>query len=118
MEKDDIEETVSDMVLKTKAEMEISDEVEEDASAKLDLSSGAKNDRISRLKGLSMKLNNPQAVNEMEREPAFMRRGVEMNDVPHSSESNSSAYYLGTSEDGLPELKKDNSFLHGNDKVD
>ena len=85
---------------------------------KLDLSTQAKADRVNRLKNLSMKLNNPNAINEMEREPAYLRRSVELKDVPHSSDNSASSYFMGMDENGTPELKRDNSFLHGNDKVD
>ncbi len=81
-------------------------------------SSGMNNEeRIKRLKNLSMKLSNPNNVVDLEKEPAYMRRGVDLDDVPHSSESNLSNYTL--SKDGIndkPELKQNNSFLH--DQVD
>jgi cell division protein FtsZ len=77
------------------------------------------NERVQRLRSLSMKLRNPGTLNEMEREPAFQRRNVQLRDTPHSSESNASAYYVSSSEGGEnAELKKNNSFLHGHDKVD
>lgn len=85
-----------------------------------DLSSGASKDRVSKLRNLSMKLTNPAAISEMEKAPAFIRRGVQIKDVQHSSDSNMSQYYVDGNDDPnkLPELKKNNSFLHGNDKVD
>jgi cell division protein FtsZ len=77
-------------------------------------------DRISKLKDLSFKLNNQSSVSELERQPAFIRRNVPLKDVPHSSESERSAFYVNDSNnpDQPAELKKNNSFLHGQDKVD
>jgi len=41
-----------------------------------------------------------------------LRRKVELEDIPHSSESKMSKWSL--SDDEKPELKKGNSFLHDN----
>lgn len=108
-------ETSNDFTLKT-VQQEVSDTTSEEQ--KLELTMSAKNERLSRLKGLSMKIGNPQMVNEMEREPAYMRRNISLDDVAHSSESTASPYFLAPNENGEIEMKKDNSFLHGNDKVD
>ena len=77
-------------------------------------------ERISKLKDLSFKLNNQSSVAELERQPAFIRRNIPLKDIPHSSESERSAYYLSDSDnpDKPAEIKKNNSFLHGQDKVD
>jgi cell division protein FtsZ len=68
--------------------------------------------RRERLNNLHSKLNNPQIVNSLEEEPAYLRRKVDLEDVPHSSESVMSKWTL--SDDEKPELKKGNSFLHDN----
>jgi len=68
--------------------------------------------REERLRNLSVKLNNPQTVNELENEPAYLRRKVELDDVPHSKENNRSR--LTISDDVEPEIRSDNSFLHDN----
>ena len=84
------------------------------------LSNGAAKDRVSKLRGLSMKLNNAAVLNEMEKEPAYMRRGVNMQNVPASNDTNRSAYYVEKpeNENEMAELKKSNSFLHDHDRVD
>jgi len=69
-------------------------------------------DRRRRLRNLSMKLNNPEVINELENQPAYLRKGVELDDVAHSSEQNMSKYTL--SDDDEPEIKDNNSFLHDN----
>ncbi len=63
---------------------------------------------------------NKPVIFSNEKEPAYLRRGINLKDVDHSSDSNLSPYYLENSDDPeqLPTLKKNNSFLHGNDRVD
>ena len=68
--------------------------------------------REERLRNLSVKLNNPQTVNELENEPAYLRRKVALDDVPHSKEDKMSR--LSITDDAEPEVRSDNSFLHDN----
>jgi cell division protein FtsZ len=68
--------------------------------------------RRQRLHDLSVRLNNPQSINEIENQPAYMRKQVNLDDVPPSSEKQMSRYSLG--EDDRPELRENNSFLHDN----
>jgi cell division protein FtsZ len=68
-------------------------------------------ERIKRLKSLNSNLANPETFQEVENVPAYLRRGVNLNDVPSSEEENISRYTLD-SETG--ELKSNNSFLHDN----
>ena len=59
----------------------------------------------------TMKLNNPQTIIEMENEPAYMRRGVRLDNVQLSSEKPFSQWTI----DENDELKTTgNSFLHDN----
>jgi cell division protein FtsZ len=71
-------------------------------------------ERIEKLKQLSYKLKTPGALNEMESEPAYKRRNVELGDTPHSSESSVSRFTLSEGEDKKGELRQNNSFLHDN----
>jgi len=73
-------------------------------------------ERISKLKELSYKLKTPSGVSDMENEPAYKRRNVKLDDVPHSSESQVSKYTLNDSDDddGKTKLRPDNPFLHDN----
>lgn len=71
-------------------------------------------ERMERLKELSMKLKTPQGINDMEREPAYKRRNVELDVTPHSSESQVSKYTLSEGDDKAPEIRPNNSFLHDN----
>ncbi|HLG33541.1 MAG TPA: cell division protein FtsZ [Bacteroidia bacterium] len=69
-------------------------------------------ERVEELKKISTKFSN--SVFDMENTPAFIRKNVQLNAVPHSSESNVSRYTLGTDADNKPEIKSNNSFLHDN----
>lgn len=71
------------------------------------------NDRMRRLRNLSMKLNNPNNLTELENVPAFKRRNIQLNNVQHSSQPTMSRMTLeDTDEPG--EIRKNNSFLHDN----
>ncbi len=73
------------------------------------------NERLRRLRNLNMKLNNPNSLNELEAEPAFKRRNIQLNNTPYSAESDYSRYSLTESDDKRGgEIRKNNSFLHGN----
>ncbi len=75
-------------------------------------------ERITRIKELSMKLKTPSGIADLESEPAYKRRNVQLEDVEHSSESKMSKYTLSeeTDENGekKTEIKPNNSFLHDN----
>lgn len=70
-------------------------------------------ERILRLKDLSMKLRTSNGLQEMENEPAYKRKQMLMDNVPHSSESIVSRFTLSL-EDGQTEIRPNNSFLHDN----
>ncbi len=70
-------------------------------------------ERILRLKELSMKLKSANGLQELETEPAYRRKQMALDDVPHSSESQVSRFTLST-EEGITEIRPNNSFLHDN----
>ena len=70
-------------------------------------------ERVEKLKEVSIKFPGTNMY-EMESTPAFIRKNVQLNPVPHSSENNVSRYTLGTDEQNKPEIKPTNSFLHDN----
>ena len=57
---------------------------------------------------------NPGVITELEKQPAYLRRKVNLDDVPHSSENQYSSWAV--SEGDEPTLSTDNDFLHA--KVD
>lgn len=70
-------------------------------------------DRIMRLKELSMKLKSSNGLLEVESEPAYKRKQMNLESTPHSSDSHVSRFTL-TTEDGVTQIKPNNSFLHDN----
>ena len=71
-------------------------------------------ERIEKLKQLSYKLRSPSGITELEQEPAYKRRNVDLEETQHSSESTQSRFTLSEGEDKKTELKQNNSFLHDN----
>jgi cell division protein FtsZ len=63
-------------------------------------------DRISRLKELTLKTKSPEGLTELEVNPAYLRRKVELSSQHHSAESEVSRYTLNDGE------ISNNSFLH------
>ena len=57
----------------------------------------------------------PGGLNEMESQPAYLRKNITLSNVPHSSDSQVSRYTLSKEEeDKSAEIKPNNSFLHDN----
>lgn len=73
-------------------------------------------ERVNRVKELSMRLRTPSGLADLENEPAFKRKNVKLNDVPHSSESELSKYTLSEEVDDNGErragLRPDNPFVN------
>lgn len=72
-------------------------------------------ERLNNIKNYTDKMKSADGVDDLESEPAYLRKNVNLDDVPHSSENNISRFTLGENEDGEnPGLKSNNSFLHDN----
>ncbi len=72
------------------------------------------NERIQKLRDISVKLKSPQVLNDLENEPAYKRRNVSLDNVPHSSESQVSRFTLTETDEKKIEIRPNNSFLHDN----
>lgn len=72
-------------------------------------------DRKKILAGLSYRFGNKQNLGELENEPAYKRKGLELNGESSFSTGNDFSRF-SVSDDGTnrPEIKKNNSFLHDN----
>jgi cell division protein FtsZ len=74
--------------------------------------------RLSTIRENSLKLRTPGGLTELEKEPAYKRKNVDLTSVPHSSESEVSRYTLSEEQDESGErsveLKRNNPFLHDN----
>ncbi len=73
-------------------------------------------DRIYQLKAMSMKFNTPTGLSDLEKEPAYKRKNIQLENVPASGETQVSRFTLTNDQDNKPEIKSNNSFLH--DRVD
>ena len=70
-------------------------------------------DRISHLRRLKEKASQAEETDELD-EPAYKRRGVSLDEIPHSSEPGVSRFSLIDEPDKKPEIRANNSFLHDN----
>ena len=71
-------------------------------------------ERINKIKELGMKMKTPSGINDLENEPAYKRRKINLGEIPHSSENQISRFTLSEDKDGIARLNDDNSFLHDN----
>ncbi|MGB0980950.1 MAG: cell division protein FtsZ [Winogradskyella sp.] len=69
--------------------------------------------RRQKMKDFNYKFNNAK-VDEIEKEPAYKRRGVNLENTQHSSETNTSRLSVGTDDNDDLQLRSNNSFLHDN----
>ena len=70
-------------------------------------------ERMDRLRDISFKLRTPSGLSDLEKEPAYKRRNVELDEVSHSSESEVAQYTLSEDKDNNVGIKP-NNFLHDN----
>jgi cell division protein FtsZ len=68
-------------------------------------------ERQARLKAMSLKIRTNEGIEELEKQPAYLRKGAEMKSDPNEMEI--SRYSLG-GDIGRTTLRSDNSFLHDN----
>lgn len=71
-------------------------------------------ERVSKLKSMSMSFRNPGRMTELENQPAYLRKNVELKEPELSSESIISRHTLGEDSKSNTVIKSDNSFLHDN----
>lgn len=108
-------EEIPEPVLIVKEEVQpVVDPVEAAKKAEQEEIQRRANERIQKLRDISMKLKSPQVLNEMENEPAYKRRNVNLENVPHSSESQVSRFTLTETDEKKIEIRPNNSFLHDN----
>ncbi len=107
------EETVEPELIIKKVVAEI-DPVEAAKKAEQEEIQRRANERIQKLREISLKLKSPGVLNDMENEPAYKRRNVSLDNVPHSSESQVSRFTLTETDEKKIEIRPNNSFLHDN----
>lgn len=78
-----------------------------------DLIKARADERRKHMKDFNYKFNTAK-IDEIEREPAYKRQGVNLEDAQHSSETNTSRLSVGTDDNDDIQLRSNNSFLHDN----
>lgn len=71
------------------------------------------NERRRKMKDFNYKFNNAK-IDEIEKEPAYKRQGVNLDESKHSSETITSRLSVGTDDNDDVQLRSNNSFLHDN----
>lgn len=71
-------------------------------------------ERMRQIKELKNRTMDQDQLEELEHVPAYKRKGVFLEEVPHSSEKSLSRYALVDEPERKPELRSGNSFLHDN----
>lgn len=69
-------------------------------------------ERQARLKAMSLKIRTNEGIEELEKQPAYLRKGADMKSEPNEMEI--SRYSLGGDQGRRTALRSDNSFLHDN----
>ena len=110
--------TTTPVTSNEEAREEVSNETSNESVVSPEEQQRRANERIAKLKELSMKLRAPSGISDLENEPAYKRRNIELDNTPHSSESEVSRFTLSEEEDEDGEkrggLRSNNSFLHDN----
>jgi cell division protein FtsZ len=70
-------------------------------------------ERRQNLKAFNYKFNTSK-IEEIEKEPAYKRQGISLNDVEHSSETQASRTTIGLDDNDEIQLRSNNSYLHDN----
>jgi cell division protein FtsZ len=65
--------------------------------------------RREHLRNLNVKLTTPKNIVELENEPAYLRRGVSLDDVPHAEGYSISKWSITDDE---PQIRENNQYLH------
>jgi len=71
-------------------------------------------ERIRKLKDITLKMKSPEGLAALEKQTAFERKNIVLENKTPSIESNVSRYTLSENEDKKIEIRPNNSFLHDN----
>lgn len=71
-------------------------------------------ERIRKLKEITLKMKSPEGLAALEKETAFSRKNINLENKNYSQESNVSRFTLSEGEDKKIEIRPNNSFLHDN----
>jgi cell division protein FtsZ len=89
---------------------------EEEASTKVSREEQIRlaQERIRKLKDITLKMKSPEGLAALEKQTAFERKNIVLENKTPSTETNVSRYTLSEGEDKRIEIRPNNSFLHDN----
>ncbi len=94
-------------------EEEVCEEIDPMNSPISELLKERADERRRKMKDFNYKFNNAK-IDEIEKEPAYKRQGVNLEDAQHSSETSASRTSVTTDDNDDIQLRSNNSFLHDN----
>jgi len=94
-------------------EPEVKEEIDPMNSPISDLLKERADERRRKMKEFNYKFNTAK-IDDIEKEPAYKRQGVNLEESQHSSETNASRTSVSTDENDDIQLRSNNSFLHDN----
>ena len=109
----EMEESAEDVVFDLKDDIEKEEYTQINHGISAEQMALRSRQRMERLREITVKLRTPSGLTDLESEPAYKRRDVELDDISHSSDSDTSSYVLGEDDDKNIGLKP-NNFLHDN----
>ena len=117
-ENSDIIETEVEVEVEVKEEivseiLDSEEEIDPLNTSLADLQKQRSKERRLRMKEFNYKFNNSK-IDEIEKEPAYKRHGIDLEETKHSSEEERSRFTLDIDENEDIQLRKNNSFLHDN----
>jgi cell division protein FtsZ len=95
------------------AQTQIGEEIDPMNSPISELLKERADERRRKMKDFNYKFNTAK-IDEIEKEPAYKRQGVNLDDSQHSSETNASRTSVSSDENDDIQLRSNNSFLHDN----
>lgn len=106
----DLDDEESEKPQERKPEVQNTQRVNPDAVSELN------KERLRNLREISERIKSPEGLTELEKEPAYKRRNVRLENVQHSSDSEVSRYTLTQDKDeqGKSGLRPNNPYLHDN----
>jgi len=93
---------------------EITPEVKHQSSENPERPMTGSSDRIKKLREFSEMVRTPEGLQHLEKQPAYLRRNVELSDFLPSSDTEVSRYTLTKDGNDNVEVRQNNSFLHDN----
>ncbi|MDA7803372.1 cell division protein FtsZ [Crocinitomix sp.] len=101
--------------LEEKVEMNLDAEAKPKSVLTAEEQQARSRERMERIQAYTSKLKSSTGLTDLEKEPAYKRKNIQIEDVPHSSEENMSKFTLSGDSDGEKGgLRDNNSFLHDN----